>query len=155
MNPIYKKFMGNLSVVLSESLEISFILTIYSSPIFFKSALSKFIISSKIVVFVKNSSNGLPYFASRNFLDVIRPKEKIEVSYFLNFPFNYDKQNNKHIWFEDGLINACYNCLDLNLDKGLGKKTAIHAIEKTGIINSISYEELLKGVINFILLLRS
>ena len=31
----------------------------------------------------------------------------------------------------------------------IGKKIAIHAIDKSGKINSISYEELLKTVINF------
>ncbi len=80
-----------------------------------------------------------------------------QVSWY-KFPskaINYDKKNNKHIWFEDGLINACYNCLDLNIEKGLGKKTAIHAIDKTGKINSISYEELLKAVINFSFFLKS
>ena len=68
---------------------------------------------------------------------------------------HYDNQNFKHIWFKDGLINACYNCLDINIDKGLGKKIAIHAIDKSGKINSISYEELLKAVINFIFFLKS
>lgn len=28
-------------------------------------------------------------------------------------------------WFEDGKLNASYNCLDRNIDRGLGDKTAI------------------------------
>ena len=28
-------------------------------------------------------------------------------------------------WFEDGTLNVSYNCLDRNVEKGLGSKTAI------------------------------
>ena len=28
-------------------------------------------------------------------------------------------------WFEDGTLNASYNCLDRNVEQGLGDKTAI------------------------------
>jgi acetyl-CoA synthetase len=28
-------------------------------------------------------------------------------------------------WFEDGTLNVSYNCLDRNVEKGLGDKTAI------------------------------
>ena len=28
-------------------------------------------------------------------------------------------------WFEDGKLNASYNCLDRNVERGLGDKTAI------------------------------
>ena len=28
-------------------------------------------------------------------------------------------------WFEDGVTNTCYNALDVHIDKGQGKKTAL------------------------------
>ena len=28
-------------------------------------------------------------------------------------------------WFEDGLLNVSYNCLDRHIEKGLGEKTAL------------------------------
>lgn len=62
-------------------------------------------------------------------------------------------QNTSGNWFEDGKINACFNCLDNNIKKGLGKKVAIHAINNDGEIKSLTYNELLDNVscfINFI-----
>ena len=46
-------------------------------------------------------------------------------------------------WFEDGLLNASYNCLDRNIDKGLGDKTAIIFEADGGEVTRVSYSELL------------
>lgn len=49
-------------------------------------------------------------------------------------------------WFEDGTTNASYNCLDLNIEKGLGNKTAIIFEADDGKVSNVSYQELLDRV---------
>jgi acetyl-CoA synthetase len=46
-------------------------------------------------------------------------------------------------WFEDGTLNASYNCLDRNIERGLGSKTAIVFEADGGEVTSINYEQLL------------
>ena len=46
-------------------------------------------------------------------------------------------------WFEDGTLNASYNCLDRNIERGLGDKTAIIFEADGGEVTKISYSELL------------
>ena len=46
-------------------------------------------------------------------------------------------------WFEDGTLNASYNCLDRNVDRGLGDKTAILFEADDGQVTRCSYRELL------------
>jgi acetyl-CoA synthetase len=46
-------------------------------------------------------------------------------------------------WFEDGTLNASYNCLDRNVEKGLGNKTALIFEADGGEITRITYSELL------------
>ena len=31
----------------------------------------------------------------------------------------------KYVWFKDGELNTCFNCLDRHVNEGLGKKNAI------------------------------
>ncbi|KXW55285.1 acetate--CoA ligase [Ferrovum sp. PN-J185] len=52
-------------------------------------------------------------------------------------------------WFDDGLINASYNCLDRNLAKGLGNKTAIIFEADDGNVTRVSYQELYTRVCRF------
>ncbi|MFP3248420.1 MAG: acetyl-coenzyme A synthetase N-terminal domain-containing protein, partial [Paraburkholderia sp.] len=42
-------------------------------------------------------------------------------------------------WFEDGELNASYNCLDRNLTNGLANKTAIIFEADDGAITRITY----------------
>ena len=49
-------------------------------------------------------------------------------------------------WFADGRLNASYNCLDRNVDKGLGNKTAIIFEADGGEVTKITYKELLDKV---------
>jgi acetyl-CoA synthetase len=49
-------------------------------------------------------------------------------------------------WFEDGTTNASYNCLDLNIEKGLGNKTAIIFEADDGTVTNVSYQEMLDRV---------
>jgi acetyl-CoA synthetase len=46
-------------------------------------------------------------------------------------------------WFEDGTLNASYNCLDRNVERGLGNKTAIIFEADGGEVTQITYSELL------------
>jgi acetyl-CoA synthetase len=46
-------------------------------------------------------------------------------------------------WFEDGTLNASYNCLDRNIERGLGSKTAIIFEADGGEVTSINYAQLL------------
>ena len=46
-------------------------------------------------------------------------------------------------WFADGKLNASYNCLDRNVEKGLGDKTAIIFEADGGEVSKISYRQLL------------
>ncbi|MBX3603131.1 MAG: acetate--CoA ligase [Rubrivivax sp.] len=49
-------------------------------------------------------------------------------------------------WFEDGTLNVSYNCLDRNLERGLGDKTAIIFEADDGAVTRVSYRELLAKV---------
>ena len=46
-------------------------------------------------------------------------------------------------WFEDGTLNASYNCLDRNVEAGLGDKTAIIFEADDGAVTRVTYRELL------------
>ena len=46
-------------------------------------------------------------------------------------------------WFEDGTLNASYNCLDRNVEKGLGDKTAIIFEADGGEVTKVTYSQLL------------
>ncbi|MEN9891997.1 MAG: hypothetical protein RLY78_2292, partial [Pseudomonadota bacterium] len=46
-------------------------------------------------------------------------------------------------WFADGTLNASYNCLDRNIEKGLGDKTALIFEADGGEVTKVSYSQLL------------
>ena len=46
-------------------------------------------------------------------------------------------------WFEDGTLNVSYNCLDRQVEAGLGDKTAIIFEADDGAVSRVSYSELL------------
>ena len=53
-------------------------------------------------------------------------------------------------WFEDGVTNTCYNALDIHIDQGRGKKTAlIYDSPITGNKSQYTYEELRSKVSKF------
>jgi propionyl-CoA synthetase len=53
-------------------------------------------------------------------------------------------------WFEDGVTNTCYNALDIHIDQGRGKKTAlIYDSPITGNKSQFSYDELRSKVSKF------
>jgi acetyl-CoA synthetase len=49
-------------------------------------------------------------------------------------------------WFEDGTTNASYNCLDRQVENGLGNKTAIIFEADDGSVTNVTYKELLERV---------
>jgi len=49
-------------------------------------------------------------------------------------------------WFHDGELNASYNCLDRNIERGLGDKTAIIFEADDGKVTRVTYRELLARV---------
>ena len=46
-------------------------------------------------------------------------------------------------WFEDGTLNASYNCLDRNVEHGLGDKIAIIFEADDGAVTTVTYSDLL------------
>ena len=52
-------------------------------------------------------------------------------------------------WFEDGLLNVSYNCLDRNIENGLGDKTAIIFEADDGTVTKATYKELHEKVCKF------
>jgi len=46
-------------------------------------------------------------------------------------------------WFEDGTLNVSYNCLDRNIERGLGDKTAIIFEADGGEVTKVTYSQLL------------
>ncbi|RZL43273.1 MAG: acetate--CoA ligase [Variovorax sp.] len=47
-------------------------------------------------------------------------------------------------WFEDGTLNVSYNCLDRQVERGLGGKTAIRFEADDGQVTLVTYSELLE-----------
>jgi acetyl-CoA synthetase len=52
-------------------------------------------------------------------------------------------------WFEDGTLNVSHNCLDRNVDRGLGDKTAIIFEADDGTVTKVTYAQLLAKVGQF------
>ncbi len=52
-------------------------------------------------------------------------------------------------WFADGKLNVSYNCLDRNVEAGLGEKIAIIFEADDGRVNKVSYRELLARTAKF------
>ncbi len=46
-------------------------------------------------------------------------------------------------WFADGTLNASYNCLDRNIERGLGDKTALIFEADGGEVTKVTYQQLL------------
>ncbi|MCU6433587.1 acetate--CoA ligase [Undibacterium sp. Jales W-56] len=52
-------------------------------------------------------------------------------------------------WFEDGLLNVSYNCLDVNLQNGNADKVAVIFESDGGDVTKVSYRELHRKVCQF------
>ncbi len=72
-----------------------------------------------------------------SFIDWFKPYSKILSK----------EENGKSVWFKDGELNTCFNCLDRHINAGLGNKSAI--IYDSPISNSkkiLTYNQLLLDV---------
>jgi acetyl-CoA synthetase len=49
-------------------------------------------------------------------------------------------------WFADGTLNVSYNCLDRNVERGLGEKTALIFEADDGAVTNVTYASLLERV---------
>ena len=58
-------------------------------------------------------------------------------------------------WFEDGKLNVSYNCLDKNVEAGLGDKVAIIFEADDGKVTNVTYKELLARTCQFANALRA
>ncbi|MDO9003590.1 MAG: acetate--CoA ligase [Aquabacterium sp.] len=57
-----------------------------------------------------------------------------------------DSQAPFYKWFDDGLLNVSYNCLDRHVEAGLGNKVAIIFESDGGQVARVTYSELLERV---------
>ncbi|CAH0349330.1 acetate--CoA ligase [Aquabacterium sp. CECT 9606] len=57
-----------------------------------------------------------------------------------------DSQAPFYKWFDDGLLNVSYNCLDRHVEAGLGSKVAIIFESDDGQVARVTYSELLERV---------
>ncbi len=61
--------------------------------------------------------------------------------------FSYKKKKDNYFdWYPDGKINVYDNCISNNIKLGLGKKIAIHCIDKNKKIKNYTYDEINKKV---------
>ena len=58
-------------------------------------------------------------------------------------------------WFDDGVLNVSYNCLDKNIERGLGDKTALIFEADGGEVTTITYRELLGKTCQYAHVLKS
>ena len=53
------------------------------------------------------------------------------------------KKNNFKEWYEDGKLNLSFECIDYNIKKGFGNKTALIFLDVNNKLTSLSYKKLL------------
>ncbi len=75
-------------------------------------------------------------------IDWIKNYEKVR-------DFSYDQKNLYIKWFEDGTLNASYNCIDRHLKKNGNKTAIIWEGDNPDEQKSITYDELYKNVCKF------
>ncbi|WP_143281983.1 acetyl-coenzyme A synthetase N-terminal domain-containing protein, partial [Caballeronia choica] len=54
-----------------------------------------------------------------------------------------------YTWFEDGELNASYNCIDRHVEAGNGAKNAIIFEADDGTVTNVTYQDLLQRVSRF------
>lgn len=74
---------------------------------------------------------------------------KSELHWFKPFDSVFKKEGDSVSWFDGGLTNISYNCLDANVAKGLGDKVAIIWEGEPGDQRKLTYRELLAEVCRF------
>ena len=70
-----------------------------------------------------------------------------ELSWFKPFTKILDESSAPfYRWFDDGLLNASYNCIDKNIENGNGEKIAILFEADSGESYSVTFNQLYKKV---------
>ncbi|MDQ2780409.1 MAG: acetate--CoA ligase [Pseudomonadota bacterium] len=93
----------------------------------------------KLVDEAERDHEGFWARQAREFLSWKKPfKQVLDSS---NAPF--------YKWFADGTLNVSYNCLDRNIERGLGDKTALIFEADDGAVTKVSYQALLNKVCRF------
>ena len=98
--------------------------------------------SNKFKDLYKKSIENPEIFWQEASKDIFWFKEPAKILNKSNAPF--------YKWFEDGVTNTCYNALDIHIDQGNGKRTAlIYDSPITGNKSKFSYDELRSNVSKF------
>ena len=98
--------------------------------------------SSKFNEIYQNSIKNPEKFWQEASKDIFWYKKPTKILNKSNPPF--------YKWFEDGVTNTCYNALDIHIDQGRGRKTAlIYDSPITGNKSKFTYEELRSKVSKF------
>ena len=98
--------------------------------------------SNKFKDLYKKSIENPEIFWQEASKDIFWFKEPTKILNKSNAPF--------YKWFEDGVTNTCYNALDIHIDQGNGKRTAlIYDSPITGNKSKFTYEELKSKVSRF------
>ena len=72
------------------------------------------------------------------------------VEWYQKPSFAYKKKKNNYVdWYPDGKLNIFHNCITKNLELGLGKKVAIHFINKKKQLKSYTYIEMNEKINSF------
>ena len=78
------------------------------------------------------------------------------IDWYKNPSFAFKKKENNYVdWYPDGKLNIFHNCITKNLELKLGKKIAIHFINKKKKFKSYTYEEINKKVNYFSNIIKS
>lgn len=65
------------------------------------------------------------------------------------------KKNNFKEWYEDGKLNLSFECIDNNIKKGFGNKTALIFLDVNNKLTSLTYKKLLDCVERFCYILKN
>lgn len=64
------------------------------------------------------------------------------------------KKSNKNEWYPDGKLNLSLECIDYNIEKGLGNKTALIFLDNDEQIITLTYKQLLNCIERFSFILK-
>ena len=95
----------------------------------------------------RSSSYARVYRASLDHPEKFWSEQGEKIFWFQRWKKVFDKTNllRPH-WYQDGLLNMTYNCLDRHIGKRGNQTAIIHDSAMTGQVTRLTYRELLKEV---------
>lgn len=81
--------------------------------------------------------------------------EALKLAWFAKWHQTLQWKTPKAYWFKGGILNACYNCLDVHIKSGCGSKVALKWEGERGDQTELSYSELYDEVNRFSHVLKS